>query len=213
MVQQTVSDLTLKRLPVYLHYLKDLREKGIDSVSASQLGKDLSVHHTQVRKDLAATGLRGVPKVGHRVMDVIRAIEDFLNWNNTTDAFLVGVGNLGSSLAGFAGMQKTGIQIVAAFDNDPAKIGKKAFGVEVLPIEKLAALIRRMKVHIGIICTPASVSQEIADIMAENGILAIWNFAPVNLQVPDDIIVENVDILRSLSVLSRRLKEKIAEID
>lgn len=212
MIQTRVSDLTLKRLPLYLHYLKKLNNEGIESFSASQLAEELGVHHTQVRKDLAVTGLRGVPKVGHRVTDAIKSIEKFLNWNNTTDAFLVGVGNLGSSLIGYAGIKKSGIQIVAAFDNDPAKIGKTTHEVEVLPLEKLPDLLNRMKVHIGIICTPADSAQEVADIMAENGILAIWNFAPANLQVPGEVIVENTDILTSLSILSRRLKEKVEDI-
>ena len=211
MAEIKVSDLTLKRLPLYLHYLKDLKKKGEHTFSASQLAKSLNVHHTQIRKDLAITGLRGIPKVGHRVVDGIAAIEEFLNWNNTTDAFLVGVGNLGASLAGYTGFQKTGIKIVAAFDNDPAKIGKKAHGVEVLPTNKLSDLLTRMKVRIGIICTPPEVAQEVADTMVDNGIMAIWNFAPINLNLPDDIIIENTDVFTSLSILSRRLKEKMDE--
>lgn len=211
MTTQGLSDTILRRFPMYLHYLKGLKKKGQEQVSASQMSRDLGVHHTQIRKDIAETGVRGVPKVGHNVAEVINAIETFLNWNNVTEAFLVGAGNLGSSLIKYAGLRDTGIKVTAAFDTDEAKIGTEINGVEVLPVSKLGDLTRRMHVNIGIITAPAAAAQEIADVMTENGIRAIWNFAPVKLRLPDDVIVEDMDIYSSFAVLSRKLARSIKD--
>ncbi len=207
-----VSVPALRRLPRYLQYLRALQQKGQKAISASQMSIDLDVQHTLVRKDLAMTGMEGVPKVGHKIDDLISGIECFLNWNNVTDAFLVGFGNLGSALVGDGGFKKTGINIVAAFDVDPNKVGRRIQGIEVLPMAKLSDLVRRMNVHIGIITTSHTVAQEVADDMVKSGILAIWNFAPVSLKVPESVIVEEADIYASLAVLSRKLNQRVKRI-
>lgn len=201
----SVPEPTLRRLPSYYHYLVRLQEQGQEMVSATQMGEDLGVHHTQVRKDLACTGSQGRPKVGHRVQDLIAAIENFLNWNNTSDAFLVGVGHLGTALLGYAGFERAGVKIVAAFDTNPDLVGKKVQDVPVMGMEKLSDLAKRMHIRIGIITVPGDYAQHIANLMIASGIEAIWNFAPVVLDVPGDIIVENVALYSSLAVLSRRL--------
>jgi redox-sensing transcriptional repressor len=204
-----ISNLTLKRFPRYLHFLRHLKMQGEKMVSASEMSRQLDLHHTQIRKDLALTGVRGVPKVGHDLNELINAIEEFLNWKNTTDAFLVGAGHMGRALIGYRGFQNTGIKILAAFDRDVEKVGLEISGVPVYPVEKLANLADRMHIRIGIIATPAAVSQEIADIMVASGMLAIWNFAPLRLEVPDNIIVEYADIYSSLAALSHKLGEKL----
>lgn len=202
---ESVPEPTLRRLPSYYHYLVRLREKGQEMISAAQIGEDLGVHHTQVRKDLAFTGSQGKPKVGHRVLDLVASIENFLNWNNVTDAFLVGAGHLGTALLGYAGFERAGVRIVAAFDQNPRMAGKKIQGVSVLPMEKFADLSRRMHIGIGILTVPAEAAQEVAEMMIGCGIQAIWNFAPTVLDLPDEIIVENVALYSSLGVLSRKL--------
>lgn len=204
-----ISDITLRRIPRYLNYVKQLKSEGRTHVSASHIGEVLGVHHTQVRKDLAMAGLVGIPKVGHKIEDVIPVLESFLNWDNTSDAFLVGAGNLGAAIMGYDGFQRTGIKIVAAFDTDIRKIGKEVSGIEVLPLHKFPSLAERMHIHIGVITTPADAAQEVADMMIENHIQAIWNFAPITLKIPDNVIVENVDLYSSLAVLSKKLKQKI----
>jgi len=200
-----VPEPTLRRLPCYYHYLVRLREAGQEMVSASQIGEHLGVHHTQVRKDLAYTGSQGLPKVGHRVQDLITAIETFLNWNNCTDAFLVGAGSLGTALLGYDGFSKAGVRIVAAFDRDPKKVGRKVHGIPILPMEKLEDLTRRMHIAIGILTVPAASAQEVASTLVRGGVRALWNFAPTPLSVPDDIIVESITLYASLAVLSRKL--------
>jgi len=202
---ESVPEPTLRRLPCYYHYLVRLREKGQEMISAAQIGEDLGVHHTQVRKDLAFTGSQGRPKVGHRVADPVASVESYLNWYNATDAFLVGVGHMGTALLGYEGFERAGVKIVAAFDTNPRIIGKKIQGVSVLPLEKFTDLARRMHIGIGILTVPADAAQDVAEMMIASGIQAIWNFAPVVPDVPREVIVENVALYSSLGVLSRKL--------
>ena len=204
-----ISKRTLKRLPLYLSYLKHLQSEGIEFVSAVTLGNVFRIQPTLVKKDLSPTGVQGVPKVGHRVADLIAGIEHCLGWDNMTDAFLVGVGNLGKLLFTYSGVKNSGIQITALFDNNPAVIGTRFRNLEIFDIARLPNLASRMKVHIGIITVPEHEAQAVADLMVEAGILAIWNFAPRVISVPDDIIVENSDMYSSLAPLSHKLKLRL----
>ena len=208
MAASAVPTPTLRRLPKYYHYLKRIHGEGQEIISATQMAEDLGIHHTQVRKDLAATGSQGKPKVGHRVADLLASIETFLNWNSASDACLVGAGNLGSALLGYPGFDKAGIRITAAFDAHPSKIGKKIHGVPVYPVDKLEEVIRRLHITIGILTIPADRAQHLAEVMVQSGIRAIWNFAPITLDVPGDIIVENVELYASLAIFSRKLSER-----
>ncbi len=208
MVATSVPEPTLRRLPRYYHYLKRVQGTGQEIISATQMAEDLGIHHTQVRKDLAATGSQGKPKVGHRVEDLLVSIESFLNWNNFSEAFLVGAGNLGSALLGYTDFEKAGIRIVAAFDSSPAKVGRAIHGVEVFPMSQFEPLAQEARIAIGIITVPADRAQQIAETMVRSGIQAIWNFAPITLDVPEEIIVENVELYASLAVFSRKLEER-----
>ena len=208
MVATTVPEPTLRRLPKYYHYLRRVQGTGQEIISATQMAEDLGIHHTQVRKDLAATGSQGKPKVGHRVEDLLVSIEAFLNWNNFSEAFLVGAGNLGSALLGYTDFEKAGIRIVAAFDSSPAKVGRKIHGVEVFPMSQFEPLALQRRIAIGIITVPADRAQQIAELMVRSGLQAIWNFAPITLDVPEETIVENVELYASLAIFSRKLEER-----
>lgn len=199
---------SLRRLPQYHHYLKDLEAKGISRVSCSDIGRDLNCVPVQVRKDLQYTGIIGKPKTGYSVPELILAIETFLGWNNINEAFLVGAGNLGTALLGHERFAKFGLRIIAAFDTDPTKVGQKIHEKAVLPLEQLSDLATRMSIHLGIITTPAETAQEVADEMVKGGIQAIWNFAPVRLKVPEHIIVHNEDLYNSLASLSWELAKR-----
>ena len=208
MAATSVPEPTLRRLPKYYHYLRRTQEAGQEIISATQMAEDLGIHHTQVRKDLAATGSQGKPKVGHRVEDLLVSIEAFLNWNNFSEAFLVGAGNLGSALLGYTDFEKAGIRIVAAFDSSPAKVGKRVHGVEVFPMSQFEEQAELRRIAIGILTVPADRAQQIAEVMVRSGIQAIWNFAPITLDVPAEIIVENVELYASLAIFSRKLSER-----
>lgn len=205
---RTIPQPSLKRLPQYHHYLVELEAKGIARVSCSTIGMDLGLVPVQVRKDLQYTGIIGKPKTGYSVSELVQAIETFLGWNNINEAFLVGVGNLGTALLGHERFSKFGLHIVAAFDTDQAKIGKWIHEKAVLPLDKLAELAPRMSIHLGIITAPAETAQAIADEMVRGGIQAIWNFAPVKLKVPEHIIVHNEDLYNSLASLSWKLARR-----
>jgi redox-sensing transcriptional repressor len=205
---RSIPQPSLRRLPQYHHYLVELETKGITRVSCSVIGNDLGLVAVQVRKDLQYTGIIGKPKTGYSVSELIAAIETFLGWNKINEAFLVGAGNLGTALLGHERFSKFGLHIVAAFDTDPAKIGKWIHEKAVLPLEKLADLAPRMSIHLGIITSPAETAQAIADEMVRGGIQAIWNFAPVKLNVPEHIIVHNEDLYNSLASLSWKLARR-----
>ncbi len=200
---------TLKRLPSYLYLLKNFKNQGRDVISCTHIAAELKFDPTQVRKDLEWTGIIGKPKIGYVTDLLIDAIEEFLGWKNTTDAFLIGAGNLGAAILGYEQFKTHGLNIIATFDSDPAKIDTTIHGKEILSIEKLSDLVQRMHIHIGIITVPAAVAQNIADTLIEAGILAIWNFAPVMLKHPDNIIVENVHLSMSLAVLTNGLSRKM----
>ncbi|PKN71140.1 MAG: redox-sensing transcriptional repressor Rex [Candidatus Cloacimonetes bacterium HGW-Cloacimonetes-3] len=201
--------LTLKRLPQYLDVLYQFKKAGLKIVSATKIAVFTDIHMTQVRKDLSYTGVIGVPKVGHKIDELISAIEQCLNWNDTSSCFLVGVGHLGSALLGYQELQNKGLKVVAAFDTNPALINTTIHNIPVFSLDKYADLADRLHIHIGIITVPVDHAQNIADLMIANGIVAIWNFTAIKLHADADVIIENVDMSASLAVLSRRLAEKM----
>ena len=206
---KTVSAPTLKRLPLYHRFLKELAESGRTSFSCTDIGADLDLDPTQVRKDLESVGAVGRPRIGYLLANVIPLLEEFLGWHNVNDAFLAGAGSMGSALLGYRKFDQCGLNIVAAFDTDPDKIGSHINGKQVLSLDKLDTLATRMHVGMGIITVPAAEAQAVADLMVAGGIRAIWNFAPIRLRVPEHVIVHNEDLYCSLAGLSQKLAESI----
>ena len=203
-----VSKATLERLPSYHRCLAEKQEAGEKTVSSTAIAEELHLSAVQVRKDLAAiSSAAGKPKLGFEVDELLDDINRLLGYNNVTDAVLVGVGGLGSALAGYGGFKSYGLNIVAAFDTDPARIGKEVGGVRVYGADVLSQTVREKKVRIGIIAVPKQAAQAAADALVEGGGRAIWNFAPGPLALPADIAVKNEDMAASLAILSRRLAE------
>ncbi|WP_372845986.1 redox-sensing transcriptional repressor Rex [Pontiella sp.] len=203
--RKTAGVPTLKRLPLYLRLLRKMKENGEEYASGTVVAKELGLDPIVVRKDLAITGAVGRPRLGFQMDEIIEAIEEFLGWSNTSEAFLVGVGSLGRALLGYQGFEQHGMRIAAAFDKDPAIIGTKVHGKTILDIEKMPGLAKRMHVQIGILTVTASVAQGVADAMIAGGIRAIWNFTPTNLTVPSHVILQREELASSLAVLSHRL--------
>jgi len=202
---KAVPEPTLKRLPLYHRFLKEVQGSGKETVSCTDIGLELNLDPTQVRKDLETAGINGRPRVGYLVGNVVEGIEEFLGWKKVNEAFLVGAGSMGAALLGYHKFEECGLKIVAAFDTDPAKVGKRIHGKHVLALEKLPDLADRMHILIGIITVPAGHAQEIAELMVQGGIRAIWNFAPIRLRLPSHIIVHNEDLYCSLASLSQKL--------
>jgi len=205
-----IPEPTLRRLPRYLHLARTLLPTR-PVVSSAYLGEKLSLDAIQVRKDLQAAGLVGRPKIGFAVAEVVATLEKLLGWNNVHQAFLVGAGNLGAALIGYPRFKQSGLEILAAFDSDPRKIGRELHGKTVLPMDKLADLVRRMHVLVGVLAVPAEAAQDVAERMVAAGIEAIWNFAPVPLQVPEHVIVQNEDLYAGLATLTQKLSARRTE--
>lgn len=204
-----IPQASLFRLAQYHHYLTGIRNRGVSRVSCSVIGRELNCVPVQVRKDLQYTGAIGKPKTGYGVAELIHFIETFLGWDHSNQAFLAGAGNLGTALLGHERFTYFGLRIVAAFDTDPLKIGSSIHGRTVLPIECLAELARRMEIYLGIITAPAEQAQTIADEMVKGGIQAIWNFAPIRLKLPSNVIIQSEDLYSSLAALSWKLARHV----
>ena len=210
MEQKKVSKSVLKRLPVYLAYLKNLPEDGPTHISATSLAGALGMGEVQVRKDLAIVSDGGRPKIGYLRESLITDIEQFLGYDNTTDAVLIGAGKLGLALMAYTGFEAYGLNIQAAFDIAPS-IEKTEDGQPVYPITKLEHYCKLHKVLMGIITVPASAAPEVADMLIAGGVKAIWNFAPTHLDVPEHILVQNENMATSLAVLSVHLRAAMKE--
>lgn len=210
MQNKEVSKSVLKRLPGYLTYLKSLPEDSTPYISATALANALGMGEVQVRKDLALVSDGGRPKIGYHRKSLIQDIREFLGYDNTTDAILVGAGKLGQALLGYNGFEAYGLNILAAFDAKPAA-DRTEDGKPILPMEELERYCRENKVLMGIITVPADYAQQVCDQMIECGIKAIWTFAPVHLDVPDNILVQSENMANSLALLSMHLKAQIKE--
>jgi redox-sensing transcriptional repressor len=208
MSTQTVSKQTLSRLPQYLSYLESLPDT-VRSISATGIAAALGLNQVQVRKDLASVSSSGKPKVGYMRRDLIREIKAFLGYDNADEAVIVGAGKLGRALMGYTGFKDYGLNILAAFDADEDVIGEDENGRPIMPIEVLKETCQRLNVHIGIITVPAAAAQAVCDQLIDAGVLAIWNFAPVRLVVPEGILVQNENMASALAILSNHLSEKI----
>ena len=210
MMRKDVSKSVLKRLPVYLSYLQSLPEEGTPYISATALANALGMGEVQVRKDLALVSDGGRPKIGYFRESLIEDINQFLGYDNTTDAILVGAGKLGQALLGYGGFDAYGLNILAAFDVQPSQVATQE-GKAIFPMEELDSYCRANQILMGIITVPAKYAQQVCDRMIACGIKAIWNFAPVHLDVPENILVQNENMATSLAVLSMHLQAQIKD--
>ena len=202
MKQKNVSLQTLRRLPVYLHYLRTVQDQCVN-ISATAIADKLGLNDVQVRKDLASVSGRGRPKTGYNTLELLQQLETYLGCGSSSSTVLIGAGNLGKALMAYSGFDDYGLQIVAAFDRNPALIGDVISGKPVYPMEKLKEICKKHNILVGIITVPATVAQDVCDILVANGVRAIWNFAPIILRVPQGVQVENENLASSLAVLSR----------
>lgn len=210
MERKEISKSVLKRLPGYLTYLRSLPEGTAVYISATALASALGMGEVQVRKDLAMVSDGGRPKIGYLRESLMEDIEQFLGYDNTTDAVLIGAGKLGQALCGYSGFEAYGLNVLAAFDvKPPAQCTEE--GKPIYSMDQLQSFCRTNKVLMGIITVPAEHAQKACDQLIECGIKAIWNFAPTHLDVPANILVQNENMATSLAVLSMHLRAQIKE--
>lgn len=205
---KSVPTATLTRLPIYYRYLINLQKQGEKNISSAKISSDMNLSAVQVRKDLACvSSIAGKPKTGFDVDELIKDIALFLGYDNTTDAIIVGVGQLGRTLLSYAGFENYGLNIVAGFDLDERIINSRINGKLIMPMEKLKNFVRRVNVHIGIITVPYQDAQKVCDELVDAGIKAIWNFAPTHIYVPEGVVLKDEDMASSLAILSSQLKD------
>ena len=209
-MEKKVSKAVLKRLPGYLTYLKSLHDQEYPYISATALANALGMGEVQVRKDLASVSGGGRPKVGYLRASLIDDIEQFLGYDNTTDAVLIGAGRLGQALMGYSGFQEYGLNVLAAFDINPVS-NVTDDGKPIYPMDQLESFCHLHKVLMGIITVPEAHAQEVCDQLISCGIKAIWNFAPIHLEVPANILVQSENMATSLAVLSMHLQAHIKD--
>lgn len=208
MEKKEISKSVLKRLPGYLSYLKSLPSDASPYISATSLANALGMGEVQVRKDLATVSNGGRPKIGYLRENLIEDISQFLGYDNTTSAVLIGAGKLGQALCGYSGFGEYGLNILAAFDVVPTGDHTEE-GTPIYPMEQLQSFCKTHKVLMGIITVPAVHAQSVCDQLIECGVKAIWNFAPTHLDVPANILVQNENMATSLAVLSMHLQAQI----
>ena len=197
-----LPEATVARLPVYLRALATLSDAGRRTVSSDELAAASGVTSAKVRKDLSQLGSYGTRGVGYDCDQLVDEISRVLGLGEHRCVVLVGVGNLGHALAGYAGFATKGFRIVALVDADPRRVGESLGELVVQPSEALEAAIREHGASIGVIATPASAAQDVCDRMVSAGITSILNFAPVVLAVPGGVDVRKVDLSIELQILS-----------
>lgn len=198
---------TVKRFPSYLRILRQCQNEGMEFISATVLADELGLKPIQVRKDISYTGIEGKPKVGFIVTELIDYITHSLGWDSSSEALIVGEGNLGKAITMYEGFAAYGLSIVAAFDSDPNKIGMKVGSLIVKSTDELKDFIANSGIKIAVITVPANSAQSVADELVSYGIKGIWNFAPKDLKIPADVVMQRTDLATSFAVLSVKMRK------
>lgn len=206
--RKKTPEATISRLFLYLRELTDLLDLKIRTISSAELGERTNLSGVQVRKDLGYFGQFGTSGAGYDTAELKKTLEKILGKDRTWKVCVVGAGRLGSALLSYEGFRKHGLEIITVFDSDSKKIGRQLGGFTVGSIEELAKTVRDKGIDIGVITVPAKEAQGVADELVDAGVECILNFAPLSLDVPDDVKVKDVDLSRELEILSYFLVNK-----
>lgn len=199
---------TIRRYPAYLRLIRERMAAGEEEISSAALAAALGIDPVLARKDIAMMGIPGRPRWGYPARELVAAMQHALGWDNATDAALIGCGSLGHALVGYGGFAEQHLSIVVAFDANPELQGQTVHGVKVRPMAEIGRLVRRLRIRLGILTVPDAAAQECAEALVAAGVKGIWNFTSVQLSVPDDVIVQNVDLAQSLAVLSHAIANR-----
>ncbi len=197
-----ISRAVIKRLPKYHRYLKELIDRGIKRISSKELSEIMGFTASQIRQDFNNFGGFGQQGYGYNVDDLFEQIGRILGLVSEYKTIIIGAGNLGQVLANYASFEKFNFNLQAMFDLNPRLIGLNFRGVEVLDIATIEDYLAEHKIDIAYICTNKEAAQGVADILVQNGVKALWNFAPIDLKLPEGVIVENVHLIEDLFTIS-----------
>ncbi len=203
-----VSMTVIRRLPTYHRYLGELLEKDIHRISSKELSKMTGFTASQIRQDLNNFGGFGQQGYGYNVSELHAELSKILGLETIYKAVVVGAGNLGQAIANYKGFEDAGFKVISLFDKNPKLVGLKIRDKEIRDVDEMKDYIIKNDVGIGIITTPKASAQDLADLYVEAGIKGIWNFAPTDISVPDNVIIENVRLNQSLFILSYFLKQE-----
>lgn len=205
---KSISKAVIRRLPKYHRYLKELNESGVKRISSQEFSDLIGFTASQIRQDLNNFGGFGQQGYGYNVEALYEEINKILGLSRSYNTVIVGAGNLGQAIANYSSFSRLGFVLKGIFDINPKVVGITIAGVEVRDIDDIKSFVAENNVEIGYICTNRSSAQAVADKLVQSGIKAIWNFAPVDLKLPEDVVVENVHLVDNLMVLSYYVKEE-----
>ncbi len=203
-----IAESTVRRLSLYLRFLEEFEEQGVDTVSSEALATRGGTTSAQVRKDLSFFGSFGKRGLGYSVPELASQLRDILGLGRTYRLTVIGAGNIGVALVHFRGFEKHGFRVVSLYDADPKKIGRKRSNLIVRDQMSIEEDISQEPIDMAILVTPASAAQELVDRLVQVGVMAFLNFAPVQLRVPDDVVVKNVSLALELEALSYGLRNR-----
>ncbi len=203
-----IAESTVRRLSLYLRFLEDFEEQGMETVSSEELASRGGTTSAQVRKDLSFFGSFGKRGLGYSVAELVRRLREILGLGKTYRVAMIGAGKIGSALVQYRGFRQRGFEIVAIFDADSGKVGRNWNGLAVKDVKDLEPELRKQAVDIAVIVTPADAAQAVADKVVSLGVKAILNFAPIQLMVPDDVVVKTVNLALELETLSYALTNR-----
>lgn len=207
MANKNISMAVIRRLPKYYRYLGDLLSKDIQRISSKELSHIIGFTASQIRQDLNNFGGFGQQGYGYNIEDLHKEIGKILGLDRSYSAVLIGAGNLGQAIANYTGFRNAGFKIEALFDANPKVIGLKIRDYEILDSDLLEEYVKSNNIDIGILCVPKNGAQRLADRLINAGVKGIWNFAPLDLNVSNNVIVENVNLTESLFTLSYLMKD------
>ena len=207
MAKKEISQAVIQRLPRYYRYLEELMEQGLERISSNELSKRMKLTASQIRQDLNNFGGFGQQGYGYRIQKLHDEIARILSLDEEHSMILVGAGHLGQALANYSNFQKRGFLLRAVFDVKPELIGTEVAGLKVLPMEELERVIEESEPRLAALCVPKDAALPLAERLVSLGIKGIWNFAPVDLELPEQVVVENVHLSESLMRLAYRMRE------
>lgn len=206
--KKNISMAVIKRLPKYYRYLNELAKNDVDRISSKELSEKIGFTASQIRQDLNCFGDFGQQGYGYNVKELLHQISIILGLNREYNTVIVGAGNIGQAIANYTKFERMAFNLKGIFDINTKLIGLKIRDIEIQDIDTLEKFLQNNKIDIAIICVPKVRAQSVCDVVTRSGIKAIWNFAPMDLKVPNDVIVENVHLSESLMTLSYLLNEQ-----
>lgn len=200
--KKDISMAVIKRLPKYHRYLGDLLKNEVDRISSKELSKKIGFTASQIRQDFNCFGDFGQQGYGYNVKELYNQISGILGLTREYKTIIVGAGNIGQAIANYTKFDRLGFNLQAIFDINPKLVGLKIRDIEINDIDGLEDYLKKNSTDVGVICVPSKAAQNVADIFVRNGIKSIWNFAPIDLKVPEEVHIENVHLSESLLTLS-----------